>query len=140
MLCPKCEKTVRFSDEEKQRAKSAGFVLHTCSTCGHVFRASYTQMLKTKERKAYLIEHGICVYCATRQADEGYHSCKPCRDKMGQYRFRNFSSITNDIEAEMEEVREMKKAMPHKMTLEEISAAAAKEGISYGEYVAKHGL
>ena len=53
MLCPKCEKTVRFSDEEKRRAKSAGFVLHTCSTCGHVFRASYTQMLKTKEQREF---------------------------------------------------------------------------------------
>ena len=140
MLCPKCEKTVRFSDEEKRRAKSAGFVLHTCSTCGEVFRASYTQMLKTKERKAYLIEHGICVYCATRPADEGFKSCSICRDKVGDYRRIHFSSIQNEIDQEMQEVKEMKKAMPHKMTLEEISAAAAKEGISYGEYVAKYGL
>ena len=140
MLCPKCEHVIRFSDEEKQKAKVAGFVLHTCSNCEYVFRADYKDTLKTREKKAYLIEHKICVHCATRPADDGYHSCKSCRDKIGQYRFRNFSSITNDIEAEMEEVKEMKKAMPHKMTLEEISAAAYKEGISYGEYVAKHGL
>lgn len=140
MLCPKCEKVVRFSEDEKRKAKTAGFVLHSCSTCGHVFKARYSSMLKARERKAYLIEHGICVYCATRSADEGYHSCKPCRDKIGQYRFRNFSSITNDIAAEMEEVKELKKKLPHKMTLEEINAAAYKEGLTYGQYVAKYGL
>lgn len=140
MLCPKCEKVVRFNEDEKQKAKTAGFVLHSCSTCGHIFKANYASMLKAREWKAYLVEHGICVYCATRSADKGFHSCKPCRDKIGQYRFRNFSSITNDIAAEMEEVKELKKKLPHKMTLEEISKAACKEGLSYGQYVAKCGL
>ena len=140
MLCPKCNRQIRFSDEEKQKAKVAGFVLHTCSSCFDVFRANYQDTLKPKEKKAYLIEHGICIYCATRPADEGFKSCSICRDKVGDYRRIHFISIQNEIDQEMQEVKEMKKAMPHKMTLEEISAAAYKEGISYGEYVSKYGL
>ena len=140
MLCPKCNRQIRFSDEEKQKAKVAGFVLHTCSSCFDVFRANYQDTLKPKEKKAYLIENGICVYCATRPADEGNKSCSICRDKVAMYRAKWFGSIAEEEERNRKAEERKKEQKPKTMTLEEISAAAAKEGISYGEYVAKHGL
>lgn len=140
MLCPKCEHIIHFSEEEKRKAKVAGFVLHTCSNCEEVFRADYKDTLKTKEKRAYLIEHGICIYCATRPADEGNKSCRICRDKVATYRAKWFGSLAEEEERERKVAEQEKKKKPKPMTLEEISAAAAKEGISYGEYVAKHGL
>ena len=115
-------------------------MLHTCSSCSDVFRANYQDTLKLKEKKAYLIEHGICVYCATRPADEGSKSCSICRDKVAMCRAKWFGSIAEEDERNRKAEERKKEQKPKTMTLEEISTAAAKEGISYGEYVAKYGL
>lgn len=140
MICPNCGKVMRFSDAEKKEIKRLGSMVRPCFWCGEKHEISANDVrLRKKEpsRRALRLSQGLCADCGARPPMEGYTFCERCKSLRDKHR-----AMTSSPWKEMEEMNEKERLAKKKkgMTLDEISAAAYKEGISYGEYVAKYKL
>lgn len=136
MTCPKCGRILRINRNEKNIAERDGMVVKMCSTCSNKVevqsdmlydRKAYNKELREK-RKAL----GLCADCGTRPNLPGLSVCDACNAKKRLWREETRSLRNEDVG----KAKKKKKAM----TMDEIVVAAAKEGISYGEYVAKYGV
>lgn len=124
MKCPKCERIARFSPEEKMKAKENGAIYHLCK-CGTWYEVSYADTLSARDRLDELRAVGKCVHCGKRMADEGYVSCKKCRDRKA-IEFSWTKSIANE---EKERKKEKNKPV---YGIDEVSKMAHDRHISYG--------
>lgn len=125
MKCPKCERIARFSPEEKMKAKENGSIYHLCK-CGTWYEVSYADTLSARDRLDELRAVGKCVHCGKRMADEGYVSCKKCRDRKA-IEFSWTKSIANEEKERKEKTKKEKK-----IGLDELSKMAHDKNISYG--------
>lgn len=130
MKCPICETIARFTPEEKAKAKDAGSILHICSHCGEEYEVEYADTLNSRSRVEELRATGRCIHCGIRKADEGYVSCKRCRD-MKAVEFAWTKSIANEVAEERK-----KKQKKEKYEIDQLSKMAHEKHISYGTLVA----
>ena len=124
MKCPNCERIARFSPEEKLKAKENGSIYHLCK-CGAWYEVAYVDTLSARDRLDELRAVGKCVHCGKRMADEGYMSCKKCRDRKA-IEFSWTKSIANE---EKERKKEKNKPV---YGIDEVSKMAHDRHISYG--------
>lgn len=136
MTCPKCGRILRVSRIEKKIAERDGMVVKLCSTCSNRVEIPYDMLYDRKVYHKELREKrkalGLCADCGARPHLPGLLVCDACNAKKRRWR-EETRSLQNDYV-----VKETKKKKA--MTMDEIVIAAAKEGITYGQYVAKYGV
>ena len=131
MICPGCHKNITITDEDKGKVLKYGSLIKVCPLCGSDYtieRKNVYDVMHREKRK----EAGMCTSCGKYPAMEGRSTCKKCLDYNAASRATMKSLHYNDP-AE-------KKKKPFKLDLDEIAKAARKEGLTYGQYVAKYGL
>lgn len=121
---------------EKKIAERDGSVMKLCSTCSNLveipFNMLYDRKVYSRELRESRKAQGLCADCGSRPHLPMLAVCDVCNAKRRQRR-----EETRSLQNERVTVNDKKKKS---MTLDEIVVAAAKEGISYGEYVAKYGI
>lgn len=136
MTCPKCGRILRVNRNEKKIAERDGSVMKLCSTCSNRVEIPYDMLYDRKVYNKELREkrkaQGLCADCGARPHLPGLFVCDKCNEKKRRLREQT-RSLQHDYV-----VKGTKKKKT--MTMDEIIIAAAKEGISYGEYVAKYGV
>ena len=135
MYCPSCNRILRINREDKRVAEEEGKIAKRCSTCGFITEIPYEMIFDTskyhKELREIRKSAGLCTDCGARPALPNHTVCDVCNAKR-----RKYAEGTKSIR--YDEVRPVKKKKA--MTMDEIVAAAYKEGLSYGQYVAKYGV
>ena len=136
MTCPKCGRILRVNRSEKKIAERDGVVMKLCSTCSNRVEIPYDMLYDRKgyhkELREKRKEQGLCADCGARPHLPGLLVCDKCNEKKRRWREQT-RSLQNDYA-----VKETKRKKA--MTMDEIVIAAAKEGITYGQYVAKYGV
>lgn len=135
MYCPNCKRILRINNEEKQVAEEEGTVVKRCSNCSHITEVPYNMIFNAsryhKELREMRKSAGLCTDCGVRPALPNLIVCDVCNAKR-----RKYAEETKSLRYEEVKPAQKKKTM----TMDEIVAAAYKEGLSYGQYVAKYGV